>query len=93
MIPDVPSLAEFVKGYGLESQLGVLGPAGLPPEIVNTLSNAIKAALESPEVREKLSAGGTRTIKWTTGKEYGEVIGDNLKKYEQAVRLANIRPE
>ncbi len=92
-IPDVPSLAEFVKGYGLESQLGVLGPAGLPPEIVNTLSNAIKAALESPEVREKLSAGGTRTIKWTTGKEYGEVISDNLKKYEQAVRLANIRPE
>ena len=60
---------------------------------MNTLSNAIKAALESPEVREKLSAGGTRTIKWTTGKEYGEVISDNLKKYEQAVRLANIRPE
>ena len=93
VIPDVPSLSEFIKGYGLESQLGVLGPAGMPPEIVNTLSNAIKAALESPDVREKLSAGGTRTIRWSTGKEYGEVIGDNLKKYEQAVRLANIRPE
>lgn len=93
VIPDVPSLGEFVKGFGLESQLGVLGPAGLPPEIVNTLSNAIKTALESPDVREKLSAGGTRTIRWTSGREYGEIIGDNLKKYEQAVRLANIRPE
>ena len=93
VIPEVPSLSEFVKGYGLESQLGLLGPAGLPQNVVNTLSNAIKTALESADVREKLSAGGTRPIRWTTGQEYGEVIAENLKKYEHAVRLANIRPE
>ncbi|MSQ73114.1 MAG: hypothetical protein EXR27_17780 [Betaproteobacteria bacterium] len=55
------------------------------------VANAIKAALDSPEVREKLSAEGTRTIRWTTPQEYAEVIRDNLKKYERAVKLANIR--
>ena len=93
VIPDVPSLSELIPGFGLESQLGILGPAGLPPEVVNRLSNAIKAALESPDVREKLSAEGTRPIRWTTPQEYGDVIRENLKKFERAVKLANIRPE
>ena len=92
-ISDVPSLSEIIPGFGLESQLGILGPAGMPPDIVARLSAAIKAALESPDVREKLSAEGTRPIRWTTPQEYGDVIRDNQKKFERAVRLANIRPE
>ncbi|MFM9979693.1 MAG: Bug family tripartite tricarboxylate transporter substrate binding protein [Burkholderiales bacterium] len=92
-ISDVPSLSELIPGFGLESQLGILGPAGMPPDIVARLSAAIKAALESPDVREKLSAEGTRPIRWTTPQEYGDVIRDNQKKFERAVRLANIRPE
>lgn len=93
VIADVPSLAEIIPGYGIESQLGILGPAGLPAEVVTKLSRAIKTALDSADVREKLSAEGTRTIRWSTPEEYGEMIRQNLKKYERAVRLANIRPE
>ena len=52
------------------------------PDIVARLSAAIKAALESPDVREKLSAEGTRPIRWTTPQEYGDVIRDNQKKFE-----------
>jgi hypothetical protein len=49
--------------------------------------------LESPEIRETLSAGGTRPIRWTTPEEYADIIRDNLKKFERAVRLANVKPE
>jgi tripartite-type tricarboxylate transporter receptor subunit TctC len=93
VIPEVPLLSEFIKGYRLESQLGILGPAGLPPDVVSRLSNAIKRALESPEVRDRLSAEGTRTIRWKSPQEYAETIRANLKTYERAVKLANIRPE
>ena len=92
-LPNVPSLSEYVKGYSMESQLGLLGPANLPPDVVKKLSSALKATLESPDVRETLSAGGTRPIRWTTPEEYAEIIRDNLKKFERAVRLANVKPE
>jgi Uncharacterized protein conserved in bacteria len=92
-LPDVPSLSEFVKDYSMESQLGILGPANMPPEVVQKLSSALKTALESPDVRETLSAGGTRPIRWTPPEEYKETIRNNLKKYERAVRLANVQQQ
>jgi tripartite-type tricarboxylate transporter receptor subunit TctC len=92
-LPNVPSLSEYVKGYSMESQLGLLGPANMPPDVVKKLSSALKATLESPEIRETLSAGGTRPIRWTTPEEYADIIRDNLKKFERAVRLANVKPE
>ncbi|HMN82794.1 MAG TPA: tripartite tricarboxylate transporter substrate-binding protein [Burkholderiaceae bacterium] len=93
VIPDVPSLAEVIPGFGLESQLGLLGPPGMPADVVARLSTATRAALESPDVREKLSAEGTRTLRWSTPQEYTEIIRQNLKKYERAVMVANVRPE
>jgi tripartite-type tricarboxylate transporter receptor subunit TctC len=92
-VPDTPSLSEFVPGYGVESQLGILGPPGLPPAVVSKLSAAIKTALADPDLRTKLGAEGTRTIRWSTPDEYTEIIRQNLKKYERAVKLANIQPE
>lgn len=92
-LPSVPALGEFVKGYSMESQLGILGPANMPPEIVQKLSQALKETLESPEVRERLSAGGTRPIRWTSPEGYKEVIQGNLRTFERAVRLANVKPQ
>jgi tripartite-type tricarboxylate transporter receptor subunit TctC len=92
-LPNVPSLSEYVKGYSMESQLGILGPAHMPPEIVSKLSAALKATLESPAVREALSAEGTRPIRWTTPEEYGAIIKENLTKFKRAIQLANVQPE
>ncbi len=92
-IPDTPAISELAPDYGFESQIGILGPAKLPAEIVDKLSDAIRTALAMPDLREKLGAEGTRTIRWTTGKEYGDIIRANLKRYERAVRIANIQPE
>lgn len=92
-LPNVPTLGEFVKDYSMESQLGILGPANMPPEVVQKLSQALRATLESPDVRERLSAGGTRPIRWTSPEGYREVIQGNLRTFERAVRLANVKPQ
>jgi tripartite-type tricarboxylate transporter receptor subunit TctC len=92
-LPNVPTLGEYVKDYSMESQLGILGPPNMPPEVVQKLSQALKSALESPDVREKLSAGGTRPIRWTSPEDYKEIIRKNLQSFERAVRLANVKPE
>lgn len=92
-IPNIPSLSELYPGYkGFESQSGLLAPKGLPADIRDKLAKAIQAAVESPEIRDKLSADGTRGVLYLGPEQYGALIRDNLKKYEQAAKLARIVP-
>ncbi len=87
-VPNTPSLSDVVPGYDYPVQIGLLGPAGLPPEVVTKLSNAIKAVLQKPELLKKLKFRSQMT--WTTPEEYREIIRQNLRKYERAVKLANV---
>src|SRR5204862_5384596 len=50
VIPEVPTLAEAgVKGAEASGWLAILGPAGIPPDIVARLNQEIRAALDAPE--------------------------------------------
>jgi len=51
--PQIPAIAESVPGYQTNAWGGVIGPAGLPPEIVKRLSLEIRKALAAPEVSER----------------------------------------
>jgi len=51
--PQIPAIAESVPGYQTNSWGGVIGPAGLPPEIVKRLTAEIRKALAAPEVAER----------------------------------------
>ncbi|OAI53820.1 MFS transporter [Betaproteobacteria bacterium SCGC AG-212-J23] len=51
--PQIPAIAESVPGYQTNAWGGVIGPAGLPPEIVKRLSLEIRKALAAPEVAER----------------------------------------
>ena len=64
-LPDVPALGETVPGFAFEGFLGVVGPAGLPPEVVTRLNAAFNKALQDTDIRKRLTdlglglAGGT----------------------------------
>lgn len=90
--PDVPSVSEFIKGYDFSSESGILAPANLPPAIMARLSNALKEAMVSQEVLEKLSAGSVIPT-WTTPEGYRDNIVVNLKKYERAVKTSKVEPQ
>ena len=56
-LPDLPTVAESgVPGFDAATWHALLGPAGLPPEVVATLSREFGRALQLPEVREKLAS-------------------------------------
>ncbi|MGD9944727.1 MAG: Bug family tripartite tricarboxylate transporter substrate binding protein [Burkholderiaceae bacterium] len=92
-IPNVPSLSELYPKYrGFESQAGILAPAGLPAGIRDRLAAAIKEAVDTPEIRDRLSSDGTRSVRYLGPEAYGDLIKANLKKYEEASRLAGVAP-
>jgi len=90
--PDVPTVAEEIKGYEFAAEFGVCGPAKLPPNVVSRLSDALKETLASAQVQEKFAAASF-VASWSAPDAYAEKIAVNLKKYERATKLANIVPE
>ncbi|MGH8663172.1 MAG: Bug family tripartite tricarboxylate transporter substrate binding protein [Burkholderiales bacterium] len=54
--PDLPAIAEFVRGYEFVGWVGCFVPAGTPRPVVDTLNAALKKALEDPEISSKLFA-------------------------------------
>ena len=92
-ISNIPSLSEIIPGYAVESQLGLLGPAGLPMPIREKLSTTLKAALADPATHQKLSVEGTRSIKWLSPDDYASLIARNQNAFKHAVEIAHIEAQ
>src|SRR6202030_2802170 len=61
-LPDVPSMAETVPGYDTEVWWGLLGPAGMPADLVEKLAHDFVAALNTDSVKQRLTKLGASPI-------------------------------
>ena len=81
----MPSLDEAgVKGYDLYGWGGIVGPAGMPPEITARLNAEITKALRRPDVAEKLATLGSEPGSMTP-QEFGRFILDEAAKWKKLV--------
>ncbi len=90
-LPDLPTMDEAgFKGFSAETWIGLSAPAKTPPAIVDRLYRAVRVALEDPEVRQKLIAGGNRII-GSTPQEFGAFLAAESAKWGEVVRDAKIK--
>jgi tripartite-type tricarboxylate transporter receptor subunit TctC len=90
-LPDVPTTADV--GYPkllAPFWLGVVAPAGTPPDIVNKLNAAFRDSLAPPETRTRLANLGAE-IKIGTPAEFGKLLADELAQWTAVAKAANIR--
>jgi tripartite-type tricarboxylate transporter receptor subunit TctC len=88
--PDLPAIAEVVPGYETVAWGGIIGPAGLPPEIVDRLHAELKKALQAPAVREtlaKLQVG----IDGGTSEEFRALVKRETPKWAEVVRRSGAK--
>lgn len=90
-LPDVPAVAEDLKGFNIASETGILGPAGLPQDVKIKLSKAIKTTLEKKEMQERYAKISLLTT-WLSPEAYAENIKQSLKKFGELAKAANIQP-
>jgi len=90
--PDVPTIAETVPGYLVDSWYGALAPAKTPPAAVARLNAAFAKVLEYPQVKERLLAQGAEAAP-SSPAEFDRRIKDELAKWELVIKAANIRPD
>jgi tripartite-type tricarboxylate transporter receptor subunit TctC len=89
-LPDVPTFEQAGFNVPAGGFQGVLAPAGTPPEAVAKLSQALNAALNQPEVKEKFSAAGLDAVT-STPAEFGTFIRAEIAKWARVAKEANIR--
>ena len=92
-LPDVPTTAEL--GYPkLNSPfwLGVVAPAGTPPEIITKLNAAFREALNHPATRARLDTLGAE-IRIDTPETFGKMIASQLELWRGVVETAGIKAE
>ncbi len=91
-LPNVPSMAEAVPGYDTEVWWGLLGPAGMPPELVAKLSHDFVAALNTEPVKERLAKLGASPI-GSSSEQFDAKIRADYKKWGPIIEAAGIKAE
>jgi tripartite-type tricarboxylate transporter receptor subunit TctC len=92
LLPEVPSVAEFVPGYEASQWYGIGAPKSTPPEIVAKLNQEINAALADPRMKMRFSdLGGVPTP--MTPAEFAKLIADETEKWGKVIRAGNIKAD
>ena len=94
LAPELPTVEEALdlKDFDLAAWTGVFGPAGLPREVVATVSAALQRTLAKPEVRERIQQLGAEPTPSDTA-AFTELVKRQLSIWGRNVSLAGIQPE
>lgn len=93
LYPEIPTFAEGgVRGFDLNSWVGIVAPAKTPKPILDRLTSELNAALNDPGVREKLAGSGIAAAPGTAD-SFGTVIRNELATYGTVVKSAGIKLE
>ncbi|MFC4278531.1 Bug family tripartite tricarboxylate transporter substrate binding protein [Achromobacter aloeverae] len=89
-LPDVPTMAEQgLADFNVTSWLGLYGPAGMAPALVQTLSAALQEGMATPRARETLSVAGFEP-KGSTAAAFAELNRTELARWKQVAQRADI---
>jgi tripartite-type tricarboxylate transporter receptor subunit TctC len=92
VLPDIPTVGEFVPGYEASNWYGVGIPKNTPAEIVDKLNKEINVGLADPKMQARLADfGGTPLV--VSPADFGKLIADETEKWGKVIRAANIKPE
>src|ERR1700761_718032 len=90
LLPDVPTLDESgINGFDLSSWWGIVGPAGMPPGVVNTLNAAINKTLNSSEMQKFMASEGAEAQAMTP-QQFGDLIHSEIARWLKVGHDAHI---
>ena len=91
VMPDVPTVAEFVPGYEATQWYGVGAPRNTPAEIVETLNREINVGLADPKMKARLADLGGTVLAGSPA-DFGRLVADETEKWGKVIRTASIKP-
>jgi tripartite-type tricarboxylate transporter receptor subunit TctC len=93
VLPDIPTVSDFVPGYEASAFWGVGAPRNTPAEIIDKLNNEVNAALADPSMKARLADQGGGDVLALSPADFGRLIADETEKWGKVIRAANIKAE
>jgi tripartite-type tricarboxylate transporter receptor subunit TctC len=93
LMPDVPTAAEAgFPGFELEAWVALFAPMGTPPAAVQKLTESVKTALESANVRKSAETAGVE-IRYMPPAQLDAVVRKDIQYWSKVIKTANIRAD
>jgi tripartite-type tricarboxylate transporter receptor subunit TctC len=92
VLPELPTIGDFVPGYEASQWYGISAPKNTPADIVGRLNREINAGIADPAMKARFAAIGGEPLPGSPG-EFGQLIAEETEKWGKVVRAAGIRPE
>lgn len=92
VLPDVPTLDDYLPGYDLTAWYGLGAPQGTPAAVIETLNRAVNTVLDDPAFKARLAdLGGTPLVGPPAA--FGKLIAIDTEKLAKVIQVANINLE
>jgi len=92
VLPDIPTVAEFVPGYESSFWTGVGASKSTPAEIVDKLNKEINAALADPKMKARFAELGATALSGSPA-DFGKLLADETEKSAKVVKFAGVKAD
>jgi tripartite-type tricarboxylate transporter receptor subunit TctC len=92
VLPELPTVSDFVPGYESSAWYGVGAPKGTPFEIVDRLNKEINAILAEPRTKERFAQLGASLLSGSPA-EFGRLVVEETEKWAKVVKFSGAKPD
>jgi tripartite-type tricarboxylate transporter receptor subunit TctC len=92
LLPDLPTVGDFVPGYETSAWQGIGAPKNTPVEIIDRLNKEINAGLADPKIKARVADMGGTVLAGSPA-DFGKLIADETEKWGKVVKFSGAKPD
>jgi tripartite-type tricarboxylate transporter receptor subunit TctC len=92
VLPDLPTVSDFVPGYEASAWYGLGAPKGTPSDIVVLINDAVNAALRDQKPKARFAELGAALLPGSAS-DFGRLLADETEKWGRVVKFSGARPD
>jgi tripartite-type tricarboxylate transporter receptor subunit TctC len=92
VLPDLPTVADFLPGYEASAWYGLGAPKGTPDEIIDKVNKAMNAVLADPKSQARFKELGASLLPGSPA-DFGKLLAEETEKWGKVVKFAGVKPD
>lgn len=92
VLPDVPTIGEFLPGFEATAWDGICAPKATPQDVIDALNAAINAGLADPQLKAKIKDLGAETMPMSSA-DFGKFLAGEVAKWQKVVKFSGVHAD
>jgi tripartite-type tricarboxylate transporter receptor subunit TctC len=92
LLPDIPTVSDFIPGFEASSWFGLGAPRNTPADVIDKLNTTVNAILADPAVKKRFADMGA-TLITSTPVNFGKYVAEETEKWGKVVKFSGAKPD